>query len=748
MNDETLQDALDYCIANPEGLETEQLLGKFPELREELVPLLALCSLVSESAPRVPQDRYLAMKARVVSAAVARQQALAGSQNGLNGHDGAADGASIASTVPVVVAGQEPGADPTQPRQASRARAEERPRRRIFVLDWLKRPALAAAAFAAIMLAFVWTASASAMADSPLYRVRLLGESIAVNVQSSPEGKVLKHNELANIRLREIDSLEQEGKLAQSGPALDDYAAHLREGQEILAGAGLNEEQETRLAEALYLTCTLGGIELDSLNDDVANMPEPVRANVENTRGLQEQVRADTADVIASAENGSAASTLPDGVQEIVKQTPGPDATALATRVPQASNGNRSATPDDSGRATPGQGSQGGRATATAAQGNAGQATRTPTKTATHTATSTALATMTATQSAATATDTSISQATSTAAATSTSRPGNEATATPTPGAGEQHTATSTATEKPKQGATVTPPRGKPTDVPRATVTPPRGKPTELPQPSRTPGRPPTHTVKPDKEKTPEPTDTPVVPTATPVPPSATPTLPEPPSATPVEPTATRPATACDVQVTSVTIISLDCDNRNCLEWSATLTNFASEAVEVDWVAEVEAQGAGGFTKLGDMTGTTTAPPGDSGIGDTFCDLDIPSDSKWIRVIVRTDTGSASCDTRKQADTDPCETKAEPTKEAVPTKEAKPTEDRKPTEEPREPATPESKPTKPPRESPTEETEATVEPMWTEPPVPTREPKPTKEPKSTRTAGVLPPLPLPTVIPL
>lgn len=728
MDDETLQDALDYCITNPEGLETEQLLGKFPELRDELVPLLALCGLISDSVPRVPQQRYLAMKSRVISAAMAKQQEPAASQVDQNGHVGE----PAEATVPVVVAGQKSGVASAPPRGG----AEERPQRRIFILDWLKRPALAAA-FAAVLALFVWSASASAMSDSPFYRVRLLGESIAVNMETSPAGKVLKHNELANIRLREIDALEQRGKLSQVGPALSDYSAHLREGLSILLGTDFAEQLKTTLAEALYITCTRGGIEFDSLNDDVPALPELVGAGVEETRQLQARVRNDAAGVIEATTNVSPVIRLPQDIQSIVRQTPGPDATALATLVPQAVTGGGTSTPESSGQPTPDQGSAGSgsrdeTATASATDtaviaGAGGAATDTPMPEV-----SEARATATATgQTDSTATNTAQSLAT----ATSTSEP--ETVETPTPSIGEQATATATPTEKPKKEATEMP---KP------------GNPTEKPQPSRTPGRPPTHTPKPDNDKTPRPTDTPVppLPSATPVPPSNTPTetpvVPPsntpttvPPSATPtLEPTATtgRSASACDVNVRSVSV-SVSCDDRNCVEWTAQLTNAASQAVEITWVAEVEVQGAGGFTKVGEESNPVLIQPGEDEIGASFCDLDIPDDAREIRVLVRTDTGSAACDSRAQSGADPCVAeKAKPTKELEPTQEPKPTREPEPegTEEPNEAGTPEPKPTK--------ELEATEEPEATKESKPTKEPKPTKTPKP-----IPPPLPEPVPIP-
>src|SRR5881394_896124 len=66
----TIEDALDYCLLNPDGLSDEQLLAKFPQYREQLYPLLVRASSVrSVAPPSVPMERMAAMKQRIMEAA-------------------------------------------------------------------------------------------------------------------------------------------------------------------------------------------------------------------------------------------------------------------------------------------------------------------------------------------------------------------------------------------------------------------------------------------------------------------------------------------------------------------------------------------------------------------------------------------------------------------------------------------------------------------------------------------------------
>src|SRR6476646_1697318 len=89
MDEMTIQDALDYCLENPEGLSAEELLSRFPEYREELASLLGFAAgLGSLEPPAVPVARRAAMKARLMDAAAGRP---------------AIEAAAAAPTVPIAI---------------------------------------------------------------------------------------------------------------------------------------------------------------------------------------------------------------------------------------------------------------------------------------------------------------------------------------------------------------------------------------------------------------------------------------------------------------------------------------------------------------------------------------------------------------------------------------------------------------------------------------------------------------------
>ncbi len=714
MDDETLQDALDYCLNNPEGLETEELLEKFPESRDELVPLLVLCGLIDEAVPPVPQERKDAIKGRILEAAVSRQQAMLATANG---HQ---EGA-VAATLPLVTVEHEA---PTQPvaqpaRVPARMRVEEDRPRRNLLLDWFRRPVFAAAAFAALLLAFIWGLSASALPDSPFYSVKLLGESIAVNVQTSPEARVLKHTELANIRLREIDEMERGGRLAQAGRAFSDYADHLRASRDILSNTQLGDQQKSNMAQALYATTTTGEIALADLNVDLSSLPAQVRESVSESKQVQHEVHDYSEDVLEDM-GISPPSTLPAETQNILKQTPEPSATAKASATSTVEATHRAGIP------TPLGSDAGGRATATsrAVDRTATYIAGHPTSTATRTVTSTSTAVASATETkvpAASATNTANSQpvATSTATARSEASP---------------LASTPTSTIRPGNGATVTPPRGKPTE-------------TRRPEATRTPGRPPTQTPRPEKTKTEDDatatatysvTSTPVAPSSTPTAtgtftptviatvteeskekkPTNTPKPKEQPTDT-AEPTRepteepsdpSHPVSVCDVDVKDV---SVGCGSGNCIEWSAQFVNKATEPVEIDWVAEMQVEVAGAAPATYKESGRTLVRPGEESISGRFCES-MPQLTKKVRVVVRTDTGGANCDSSKQRSIEPCESDEAPEPTATRSAGGPPTAVPVPTQV----------------ELPTQVTLPTQVSLPTQVPQPTKEVVPTKTPKT------------------
>lgn len=312
MNDEALQSALDFCIANPEGLSTENLLTKFPEYRDQLGPLLALCGLIND-IPTVPAERRDAMKGRLMAAAAAagRQTSMQPLQAGTATGNGTVNAA--VRSLPAAI---------------DRSDVTDKKREPISILGWLKRPAVALVAAALILFAFTWSASASALPDSPFYNVRLLAENVQVNFAGSPLKQALEHVTLADARLLDIAQMNRENKLDKAGPAFVNYDDHLGQVQSLLNG-NLPATDKTNVATALYRTCTKGKIEFSNLDSNPATLSAPIKTDLNQASQQQDTARSNSA-VVLTANNISPYTVLSPDVQQTLQNTPGPESTAIA----------------------------------------------------------------------------------------------------------------------------------------------------------------------------------------------------------------------------------------------------------------------------------------------------------------------------------------------------------------------------------------------------------------------------------
>jgi len=198
MEQMTIQEALNYCLENPEGLSAEELLSKFPEYQEELASLLGLVASVGTlAAPSVPADRRAAMKARLMAAAAARAP-------------------RVVEAVPVV---------PVAPRPIDSPPPAGRPAR--AALPWFLSPAWIVASAAIVLVALSWWLSAGSLPDSPFYNVKLAAENIMLNLSGSDADKVQAHANLADSRLYDLRAMQKKGELAQAQPAFDNYQSYL-----------------------------------------------------------------------------------------------------------------------------------------------------------------------------------------------------------------------------------------------------------------------------------------------------------------------------------------------------------------------------------------------------------------------------------------------------------------------------------------------------------------------------------------
>lgn len=640
----TAQDALEYCLENPDGLGVEEMLERFPDHREELQQLLALSSQIQEiTPPPVPAERRAAMKSRLMDAAAAAQQA-------------------------------------TQVAQVQSAReVTTRPERKpSWIWAFLRRPLFAAGAMAVLVVGLLWWGAATSLPDSPFYNIKLASENFMLNFAGGPEGKARAEVTLANSRADDIKEMKRLGKLAKAGGAIENYRDHINSAfaiwnkttngaredlkgridasvtkcEQALAGTNVAALPDSVKVEVVGLNKDLSDIRVQIKQPGVAPSPTPTPVSGTPTASATPS-KVSVPSIAASPTPGRAVTATTDPVNYLVL------ATATETLTPRQSPttfpGRPSATPLF-GEATPRSGatSPTSRSTAQASATNAvlkntATATSTPVRSRTVSPTSTRQPSRTATPPViSTPTKVKISNTpskTPSLPATSTPR----ATATRTDTATYTATATSTATPRPTRTATFTPTvevepsrtRGVP--PPQRTHTPPPEPPRGGPTRTRTPGRPPADTAVPTNTKLPALANTQVPnPTNTQVPPQ--------PTVTP-EPTSNA---SCELRIEELEIDSA-CETGRNVEWTAEIENQASTVQRGDWVAVLKIKiGSGPYLPVARLAGSKTFQPHQTtDLGGRFYNL-LPLDTKALKVELTMSQEGVQCDEIKEKEKD-CE---------------------------------------------------------------------------------------------
>lgn len=643
----TIQEALDYCLANPDGLSAEELLKRFPEYRDELQPLLAISAdLASITPPPVPDDRRTLMKQRLMRAASARQ---------------------VTASVPVT------------PLRSRSAKAGQVPTP--WLVAWLRRPAFALTAVVILLLGSVWSASANSLPDSPFYSAKLTSENLLLNFVSSAADKVRRHMDLANVRLSDLQTMQNRNKLVQAGPAFTNYSYHLSNGVAIWNST--TGDTRTELARILYTSSVAGQYTFSALRSTLSNSSTQLQDDYNQTARALNDLNTNTAQVLEAA-RVDPATLLQSGAPEVadVAGRARIDARNLLTPVPAV----ELFAPNQSG---------------------------TTTAVARESVTSTVQATPEQTSSVLAATSSVVA---------STVLPGTPTVPTSvTPAATKSPAATSTL---PRVNATATPTSGKPT---------PQASPSRRATPGATPPRPGATSTRP------------AAPSATARPPSRTPTVHLAPTNTPLPtstsiPTATPASTSTSTLVTAtvpsaascgltVQSVLTSCNAQGCLNWIAIVENTGFDRVKATWIAELQIKsGSGNFHAVASDQKKVNVALGANSISGNFC-VTLPPDTTSVRVKLTITADDNSCSVAATSSA------AAPCLAAIPTPVPRPT--REPAQQPTVPpnATDEPRPTRAPRATPeprrTQGPEETREPDGNPDPSPreTRQPRPTREPQ-------------------
>lgn len=278
----SLQDALDYCLENPDGLSVQDLLDSFPEHREELAALLGLSAVIASTPPPVPGARRSAIKARVVSAAAQ----LRPPQEPTN---------PAPPRPPTPVHANVTAPTPPRRRVSGPVPIEvyTKPRRPLFL-----RPGFITAVAAALIVAFVWWSSRGALPDSPFYNVRIASENVAINFAGSEADQAGAHLNAATSRLFELREMQQRDRLAEAQEAVVNYEHHLTSAELLWQRTS---PRSVPVAELLYVTSVAGRVTFDALGGALSTLPAPYMQDVAEAREAIGRVSAGTEMALVAA---------------------------------------------------------------------------------------------------------------------------------------------------------------------------------------------------------------------------------------------------------------------------------------------------------------------------------------------------------------------------------------------------------------------------------------------------------------
>lgn len=641
MSDLSIQQALDYCLENPDNLSVQELLSRFPQYRAELSDMLLFASeLTLITPPTIPAERRAAMKSRIMLAAQERA------------------GTGANTTIVETIAAGEPAHPtlirPAEPFEAKAAKAKPTP--------WYFHPGWVTAAAAAVVLFFVWWSADRALPDSPFYNVKLASENIMLGLTGAPVDKAILNTNIANARLYDLRTMQQSGKLAQAAPAVESYFKRVTEANSILVTLDAGEPR-ARVAEAVYETCVAGKVTIDGIQANIStipNFPVALASTLDQTEDAVDDVTISASGTLASEgidpssitfePNTSAlltpvaATSVPATVTGItaIAPTATPNPLAIETAVPLSSATVSSdltvlpgVEPTDTVKAgvapsdeTPVRGASATppapepTQTVVPATGEPTNAPATPIVPSTLTPTSTSTTVPTQTGVIPTTTNTPILdiRVTPTPSPTGISEPAPTFTPgivlpapTSTPVPPGVPTVTSTPT------FAVVGPEGSPTLSPTDTFTP-TATPTDTP--THTPTNTPTATYTPTDTPTNTPTNTPTD-TPTPVP-----------TATEVVPSV------CNLTVDSVTAACSGLD----ISWTSTFSNLSTVDVEAEWVAELQIKaGSGGFQTVDTTSGTITVGGSSTAQASDSFGYEWPPNAAQFRVRVHLVTDGEPC---------------------------------------------------------------------------------------------------------
>src|SRR5215210_7260598 len=216
-------------------------------------------SIQDITSPSVQTERRAAMKARLMSAALAQQPTQTAPAVSSNGSKASA---------------AEPVTLPARIRPIAEVSATTQRGWAMRAMSMLQRPLWVTAAAAALIIGLMWWGSARALPDDPLYAVKLAAETLQTGFGRTVAEETRTHISLANSRLRDLRTMQSRADLPDAGAALISYRDHL--GSSSVFWKQTTGNERTDLARLLYGSTLAGQETFGSLGNLTATLPTSV----------------------------------------------------------------------------------------------------------------------------------------------------------------------------------------------------------------------------------------------------------------------------------------------------------------------------------------------------------------------------------------------------------------------------------------------------------------------------------------
>jgi hypothetical protein len=159
--------------------------------------------------------------------------------------------------------------------------------------------------------------------DSLFYPVKLTTEQLLINFSQGTAATIRVHINLANVRLGDITTMQARNRLGLAAPAFVNYDYHVGSCLRLWQTQGAPRDPD--LARLLYASSVAGEHVFASIGQSVDQLPDHLRANLEETADVLQGLNTSTGEYLQQAgfDLGQVLQTTDAGIARFLTPVPG-----------------------------------------------------------------------------------------------------------------------------------------------------------------------------------------------------------------------------------------------------------------------------------------------------------------------------------------------------------------------------------------------------------------------------------------